>query len=655
MHAHRLKALQLYFHTLVRLTPAQIADRAARVARRKLTLWGPSGEPALALVSGSAGPQPGWGLAREAGPWSQEYEAAAQMGARIVEGRFTFVGRTVVVDHHALPWNDSGLSQLWRFHLHYFDYVAELAAYAGQGPDQRSLAATTLRNLASEWIAANPYAGGDGWHPYTVSRRLVNWIAAAHMFAPELSSNDFNRSFLASISQQARYLAGNLERDVRGNHLLANLRALVCCGVFLDGAEAAHWEQASLNHLRLEVAEQVLPDGGHFERNPGYHLVVLRDLIDVACWLEQRDHGQPTWLGHALERMLDYLVAILPPSHEVPMIKDTAWDQAPDPNAMLAAGCIVLGNGRWKRTEDFPLYAAVTCGEVGWDRFRKQTVVSTSIRSTALPDTGHYVLRDDLRGDFLIFDAGEPCPPYLPAHAHADLLSYELTVSGTRVIVDSGVYEYAPGAWRDYFRSTRAHNTVEVSGQNQSEVWGSFRTARRAKPSRVSWQPEAERVLVAAEHNGYVRLRPPITHRRWISWQVGAFWLVVDRLEGSGQVRFKSFVHVHNSLSIRPTDQLTWRIDGLPRAVWITTFGNVSTELVRGQIEPDKLGWQSENFGELIANPVLVMNGSTSLPALTGYVVSLDQPVALEQEGSRNKPEVAVMHLGRRYSCTLAG
>jgi hypothetical protein len=80
-----------------------------------------------------------------------------------------------------------------------------------------------------------------------------------------------------------------------------------------------------------------------------------------------------------------------------------------------------------------------------------------------------------------ILDVGKPCPDHLPAHAHADLLSYELMVAGCRIVVDSGVYEYTAGPWRDYFRSTRAHNTVEVGGTDQSEGGTASRRGERAQ------------------------------------------------------------------------------------------------------------------------------------------------------------------------------
>ncbi len=84
--------------------------------------------------------------------------------------------------------------------------------------------------------------------------------------------------------------------------------------------------------------------------------------------------------------------------------------------------------------------------------------------------------------DMMVIDCGAIGPDYQPGHAHCDTLSYELAIDGRRVIVDSGVHDYEPTQHRAYARSTPAHNTVVIDGQEQSEMWGVFRVARRARP-----------------------------------------------------------------------------------------------------------------------------------------------------------------------------
>lgn len=543
-----------------------------------------------------------------------------------MRGCFRFLNQGHELSLSSLPWNDAKYSRLWRYHLHYFDYALDLCIWSSRHPENRPEAVHAFETLAARWIDQNPPANGDGWHPYTVSLRLVNWLGAIQQFGADLRERGMYSALLPSIGQQARYLNANLELDVRGNHVIENLRALVCCGLFFDGREAARWRQRALRLLEIEVQEQVLPDGGHFERTPGYHVAVLKTLIEIAVWLERGQENVPAWLRSGIGRMLDYLAAILPPSGQIPLLKDTARDAFSDPEGVLAAGALFLDEPKWKRSDRFASFPALLFGENGWQRFRAWSPNQAPEPSQSRPDTGYYVMRDDRRRDYLIFDAGKPCPDYLPAHAHADLLSYELIAGGQPVIVDSGVYEYTAGPWRDYFRSTRAHNTVEVAGENQSEVWGSFRVARRASPANVRWQVVGDQVLVQAEHDGYRRLAIPVSHRRTILWQQGQYWLVVDEVLGKGRTASTSYLHLHPKLRLEMAGDGVWRVVGGVQPFWITGFGHTSAAIVSGQCEPYRQGWHSERFGDLRPNDVLCLQNTDALSCCYGYVVALDEP-----------------------------
>ncbi|HEY8601369.1 MAG TPA: alginate lyase family protein [Thermomicrobiales bacterium] len=636
-----------YADTLRYLSAGQVAHRALRIARRRSGFHGASARPALAVVSDPPVLYVGLPFVR-GGAWEVDLRDAIETAESITRGRFHFLGQTWGPSTESLPWHDPRLSQLWRYHLHYFDYVRDLSLLAAGDADSR--VRDVFVRLAEDWIAANPPAAGDGWHPYTVSLRLVNWIhAAQHLLGADTDSPDpFLPRLLASMAQQARYLARNLELDVRGNHLLENLRALLACAHFFAGAEPARWRKLALRHLEREIAEQILPDGGHFERSPGYHLVVLRILLECALLLERGDSAAPPWLTGALVRMLDYLVGILPPDGQVPLLKDTAWDAAPAPVDLLAAGAIYLDTPRWKRHERLPLYPALLFGEGGERAFSRWPVERTPVPTTAFPSTAHYVMRDDARGDHLILDAGKPCPDYLPAHAHADLLSYELTVANARIVVDSGVYEYAPGSWRDYFRSTRAHSTVEVAGANQSEVWGSFRVGRRARPGPVMWRESDDGATVWAEHDGYRRLPVPVTHRRTVIWRRGRYWIVLDDVLGAGEVPIANHIHLHPSIT-PVSDGDSWRLEGAPVVLWITPFAGCEVELTRGRTEPTPQGWYSERFGERRPNQVLTLRAIATLPFRCGYVIARDAPAAIASgDAVAGRPPV-VTHRGEEH------
>jgi uncharacterized heparinase superfamily protein len=175
------------------------------------------------------------------------------------------------------------------------------------------------------------------------------------------------------------------------------------------------------------------------------------------------------------------------------------------------------------------------------------------------------------------------------------MFSYELTVDGAPLIVDSGVYEYAAGEWRDWFRSTRAHNTVEIAGENQSEVWGSFRVARRARPRNV----HVTGTTLTGEHDGYLRLHPAAVHRRTIEYVPGSAFIITDEILGSGVTEAKSYIHLHPDAKREP-----WR-------------------LVTGHEVEETEGWYSERFGEKRRNRVLVLRHKGAMPFRITYRIAL--------------------------------
>ena len=148
----------------------------------------------------------------------------------------------------------------------------------------------------------------------------------------------------------------------------------------------------------------------------------------------------------------------------------------------------------------------------------------------------------------LLIDAAPVGPDYLPGHAHADTLCFEMSLFGKRVFVNSGVSAYGKSFERLRQRGTAAHNTVVINGQNSSEVWGGFRVARRAQPKIGKVQDEGDHISIAASHDGYRHLRGGNTHIR--NWLVSSDHVILeDEIVGAfdnAEARF----HLHPDVTI---------------------------------------------------------------------------------------------------------
>ena len=650
-----LSRLQLLLWTIRYLRPRQVWSRTRRNLRR--AWWSarrrrPPGVTGWNFIDSHA-LYAGLPDVLRHGPWQVQVEAALQRAADIAGQQFCFLNRRATFSS-APGWHDPNLSRLWRYHLHYFDYVQDLLVWGACG--QEPAAYKVFRAIADSWMDCNGRICGDGWHPYTISLRVVNWLHALSAFGRQLGADvSFRSRLLDSLRSQSTILARDLETDVGGNHLLANLRALVMTAISARGREPEAWSQSALALLEQELAEQVLADGGHFERSPGYHVTVARHCLETALTLRRNGREPPAWLDLALRRMLDYLVAILPPDSRLPLLKDTTWDDEAAPSDLLAAGALYLQDPAYKTGDTFGLYPLLLFGSAGWEKYKSWPTRRAALTSVLLKTSGHCIARDDSKADYMILDVGKPCPDHLPAHAHADLLSYELMVAGCRIVVDSGVYEYTAGPWRDYFRSTRAHNTVEVGGTDQSEVWDSFRVARRARPDEVYWHATDLSVVARSSHDGYRRLRPRVTHRRTVMWLFDRFWLILDELLGEGSTPAASHVHFHPDLSLSPRDESTWQIEGCQNSLWITAFGEQEHRIVRGQTAPVRQGWCSERFGRVAENTVLTLSRAGALPFSLGYVISKQGPSEVLAVASPAGQRIIVRHGGLEFRLEVPG
>ena len=171
--------------------------------------------------------------------------------AQIAPNQFRFLNQ----ERRIKSWNDSGAPKLWLYNLHYFN--------------------CTSADLIRKWIDENPIGIGNGWESYPLSLRICNWIKWS------LAGNPLEETALSSLALQTRYLSKEVEYHLLGNHLFANAKALIFAGAFFQGRLADAWLACGLRIMKAQLSEQVLEDGGHFERSPMYHSLILEDLLDL--------------------------------------------------------------------------------------------------------------------------------------------------------------------------------------------------------------------------------------------------------------------------------------------------------------------------------------------------------------------------------------
>jgi uncharacterized heparinase superfamily protein len=507
-------------------------------------------------------------------------------------GVFRFLEREVRFDGR-IDWRCTAESQLWRFYLNYCAVTLDLAQAFRVTGDLRYVDA--LREHIESWIRENRLMIGDPWAPYTASLRVVNWIIACGAVWDSLAdSASFVSTLAQSVHVHLTFIKRNLEYDVRCNHLLENIKALIVGGIFLQaGGSGAPYFQLGRKLLVDQLKEQVLPDGGHCERSIMYHSVVLEDLLVIYEACQCADVVPPVELSDGILRMAQFLKGMTLPDGNIPLLNDSVEEGALSPEALIRWAMRVLG-----------------------------AELPSSSRSVHYADSG-YVRVETPTGDVLLFDVGETGPKYQPGHGHADTLSIIWALSdGSPILIDPGVYEYVAGPWRDYFRGTRAHNTVQVDEQNSTEVWASFRAARKARILTSGLERLSTAVHVFGQHDGYARLPGEPLHRRDIYLFDNSTLLVLDTLTGSGTHLLESRQHFHPDCSVMPEAGIGYRIRNGHHSVRLRflTPGDVSCFV--GLTEPI-LGWFAPRFGHREPCPCVTWKGRVRLPYRTGFVLSM--------------------------------
>lgn len=523
-------------------------------------------------------------------------DIAEAQWAGLPEGRFTFLNRTCYLPQP--DWNRRYENHLWNYQLHYFEFAVWCARVWRERGDARYW--STCRTLIESWLAQARPGQSDGWDAYPTSLRVVNWIYAYCLLSEDEAGREFQPRWRIGIYQQLDFLSRHLEHHLLANHLLKNAKALVIGGLFFaHDRQGQHWLELGQRLLWRELDEQVLPDGGHYERAPMYHAQTLGDWLE--CFALLRAFGRlakdEAEIASRLRAMAGYLEAVSYADGTLALFNDSANTKETQPKPLLET-------------------AARVCGS------------NAKSAPRAFAETGYFTWQADDASEKLIVDAGPPSVAYNTAHAHCDLLSYELRFDGKPFIVDTGVHGYGGDPFRAYCRATQAHNTVKFDGREQSEIWSTFRLARRAEVLAAEAQGDSTSWQFRGAYRPYYDRN--LTHQRLIQRRATGEWVVTDTALGSVVYEAESFIHLHPAIHVRRGHDggLVIECQTDTRSILIEPFGAVSVALIQGNTIPQTRqerqqaqGWYFPTFGVAQPNPVVCFHYRPQPGMAFGYTI----------------------------------
>ena len=500
-----------------------------------------------------------------------------------------------------------------------------------------------LSMLLSSWLEQNPFGRGIHWcSSLEAALRVMSWsmthqILRCSGLEQGLFSLPVNtESLKRSIFHHAWFIRRFLSLHSSGNnHLIGELTGLfLVTSVFSMGDKGRTWRQFAWKSLLEQSKLQVYNDGVGKEQAVYYHAWVLEYFIIAYKSAVDGGIAPPSHLFDTIAKMAQFLSDLSPGEQSInpPQIGDADdgvaiafCDSSTSTFYDDLVQAVADMTGQKKRIVSS--YKAACYRSRGRDvRVERPEDKGETAYPAHFPDGGYAVLGEK---DFhLVFDAGSLGYPEIAAHGHADALSVCLAVDSQWWLVDPGTYAYhASKEWRDYFRGTRAHNTLQVNNIDQSISGGAFLWLKHASTSlgEVGIEKNGEVHYCSGKIQNY-QGAPGVVIERSVAMNSGTRTVTLsDRVSCESKTRVSLQFHFAPDVEVKLEEDnrcRSWR-PGADHTMEIIFPESLSLSTYRGD-EDEMLGWYSPALGSKQACNTVVAEGYIQMPTSLVTQITVD-------------------------------
>ncbi len=445
---------------------------------------------------------------------------------------------------------------------------------------------TEIQKELESWFSSNHYLRGMNFtSALEVAFRALSWIWVFHL-AGSAMPVAFRHRLLGGIYRHGAYLEHNLSVYFSPNtHLLGEGVALhAIAKLFPKLPNTRRWLRRGVEIVDEALDKQVRDDGTHFEQSSYYHVYAL-DLFLFHYILAGK-------VPRKLEKMADYLDALMGPERNLPFLGDddggrlffAYGDRSQFGRATLATCAVLFGRSDWHvEIRDLEEQAIWWLGDHPLPERAREPVEFQFFEQAGIA----VITEGELHvvADSGVFGEGSG------GHSHSDTLSFVMRLGGEEILIDPGTCTYvADPNLREWFRSTAAHNTIRIDSLNQATAVGPFRWMEH--PKTETWKQKDGGLEGVCRYQGF-------THRRRILIQRQRL-LVHDEVSGpKGMHVLDQFWHAG-----LPVEQLGPSLFQIGERVRLTVSGTASLDQ----------GWRSRVLGHKELAPVIRSKIETVLP-----------------------------------------
>jgi hypothetical protein len=529
---------------------------------------------------------------------------------------------------------------VWEVNRHHHWVVLARAYYVSADP---RFAEEIVAQYKS-WRAQNDFYFGMNWcSPLELGVRLINWVWAFDLIRDATVCDDISDDLGYAIQQHCWYISRfQSKTSSANNHLIGEAAGLFVASSYLPTLpQAKQWILESQRILEQQIREQSYDDGCTREHAFGYQFFVIQFFLICGIVAKKTgvDFSAEYWAR--LEKMMEFLITLGRAHGAPPLLGDcddgyvlNLGDHPHDWRSVATLGSAIFGRSDWTDAAGGVESAAWLLPGVAAVPAKVQaSATESSCVSRAFDESGYYLLCGaDRRGDTIsvLFDCAELGFGALAAHGHADALSFVLSWGQHPVLVDSGTYDYFTyPEWRNYFRTTRAHNTLEVDGLDQSVISGPFMWSSRARATRIEWSPGSDGGSVVGAHDGYTRLSSPVRHRRTLNLAAASGSVeIVDELTSDGAHEVRRYFHFDPRWRIVERSENSIALQADSRRVSLTTPGSPIEVLTPS--EDAGPGWVSSAYhrkAPCVCIAVTDKIGPSAMPLRAQLTLEIVDPV----------------------------
>ena len=453
------------------------------------------------------------------------------------------------------------------------------------------------------WIEQNPYLVGVNWtHPLEQGIRLIAWLWCERLLR---TSAHYERAFgndspiWLSIYQHQEFIEKTYSRgSSANNHLIGEMAGLFAVAVaYPIFDESAKWEALSRKVLEAEAVKQTFGSGVNRELAFSYHIFALEFFL-LAMFEAERTSKQFTSTYRSIMlNMFEVMPHLTDYGRNLPQFGDGDEGMAiqlQNREERRDSWLYRVGRAMLNANVPVPAEGELASSVLGFTHI-PDAHWEHAEQSLAYVDAGLYLLTSKRGTDnevFVLTDAGPHGYLSITAHAHADALSFAMSVGGKKILVDTGTFAYHTDEyWRKYFRGTSAHNTVMVDNLDQSTQQGAFLWTQKAETTVHKWQSTANGGELVASHDGYERLG--VKHQRTLNLD-GNNLTINDHMDGTESHDVAVLFHVAPECTVEKVSDTEVEITRDNIRVRMALPANTVLEIVKGG---ECAGWYSPEFG----------------------------------------------------------